>query len=146
MSLTPSLTTDSSVSMCLAPGEYEIHGYEGGNCYEGWGGGFVRVLDIRGSELVDHLTVEEFTCGATATWTISEDTKLSGYQGNVRFERNRATGESPEFCGTGCGGAVYIVFLALYFLIVTYQLDTGTVYLSTNAMQVRWWAAPVAPA
>ena len=45
-----------------------------------------------------------------------------------------------------CGGAVYIVFLALYFLIVTYQLDTGTVYLSTNAMQVRWWAAPVAPA
>ena len=110
MRLIPSLTVDSSVSMCLAPGEYEIAGYEGGACTrrDGWGGGFVRVLDLMGAKLIDDFTVDAIECAATAILTISVDSTLTGYKGDVQFERNRATGSSQQFCGAGCGGAVYV--------------------------------------
>ena len=86
-------------------------GSEGEYCFEGWGGGFIRVVDIAGAELLSYFTVAaEDGCTVKAQLIVPEDLSLTNYQGSVLFERNRATGTTAlgEFCGSGCGGALYV--------------------------------------
>jgi predicted outer membrane repeat protein len=121
MMLYPSVTQDTSVSFCLAPGQYEIRGSEGGVCNgaDGWGGGYLRVTNLEGSALLDYFTMGDSTCeetgrkcfgecAANTNLTVKEDVALTSNQGMVLFQRNRATGTAQGFCGTGCGGALYL--------------------------------------
>jgi hypothetical protein len=114
--LNPLVTQDTTIRFCLAPGQYEVLGSEGGICSEGWGGGYVRVTNMLGSELLSSFTVEErdqvnpvpTPCIATTTLTVEKDASLPNNQGAALFERNRATGQLSGFCGAGCGGALYL--------------------------------------
>jgi predicted outer membrane repeat protein len=56
--LFPPSSSDTEVSFCLAPGKYEMIGSEGKYCYEGWGGGYVRAVDLEGSEILPAFTVQ----------------------------------------------------------------------------------------
>ena len=99
MVLEPTAQADTSVSSCLSPGNYEIMGAEGGTCYQGWAGGYVRAVDRGGTELAA-LTVDAGAgCSATVNLTIAADGALTSSEGPVMFEQN---------VGTGSGGAVYI--------------------------------------
>ena len=95
--LTLSSTTDSSISMCLAPGEYEMGGSEGGYCYEGWGGGYMQVVDLMGSELTSRFTVDRTDCTATTTLAVPKDAALTNCPGLVRFQGNRAEDSGGAF-------------------------------------------------
>ena len=107
--LFPSGAEDTSASFCLTPGEYELMGSEGAYCFEGWGGGHVRVLDIEKTELLSYFTVPAGgECTVTTQLIVPEDDTLTKYRGDVLFEGNRATGTAPGFCGMGCGGALYV--------------------------------------
>ena len=105
--LLPSSQEDSSVSFCLAEGDYEIIGSEGSFCLFGWDGGYVRVVDLAGVELLSGFTITA-GCTKTTSMKIAHDASLTSYEGSVLFEGNHATGESQELCGTGCGGALYV--------------------------------------
>ena len=59
MILFPSGAEDASASFCLTPDEYELMGSEGGYCFEGWGEGYVRVVDIEGTVLLSDFTVPD---------------------------------------------------------------------------------------
>ena len=107
--LSPSGAEDTSASFCLTPGEYELVGSEGAYCFEGWGGGYVRVVDIAEAELLSYFTLPAGVgCTATAQLTVPEDNTLIKDRGLVLFERNRATGTTSGFCGAGCGGALCV--------------------------------------
>ena len=87
-------------------------GSEGEYCFEGLGGGFIRVVDIAGYELLSYFTVAPGDlCTKKAQLIVPEDTSLTNYQGSVLFERNHATGTTAlgGFCGSGCDGAALYV-------------------------------------
>ena len=91
--LAPSSTEDTAVSFCLAVGEYEIVGVDGAYCFEGWGDGFVQVVDIANNELVAEFTVPAFAgCTSTTVFNVTRDPALTQDGGSVRFEDNQATG------------------------------------------------------
>ena len=110
MFLFPSSAENTVAQFCLPAGEWLVVGSEGAWCFEGWGGGYIRAVDLYNSELLSRFTVTDGDlCTATASMTIDEDATLTDDQGAVRFERNRAKGTSEsEFCGLGCGGALYV--------------------------------------
>ena len=56
--LSPSGAEDSTATFCLAPGEYTIVGSEGAYCFEGFGGGFLQVVDLAGTELLSYFTLK----------------------------------------------------------------------------------------
>ena len=69
--LAPSSTEDTSATFCLAPGEYEIVGSEGAYCAEGWGGGYVRVVDTIGNAILAYFTmVPNDGCSAIAVFAV----------------------------------------------------------------------------
>ena len=108
MILEPTAQQDTSVSFCLYPGDYEIMGAEGYSCSDGWGGGYVRVVDRDGAELAI-LTLEVGDgCSTKVSFSIAVDELLTNATSTVPFENNIAKGTANGFCGTGCGGAVYI--------------------------------------
>ena len=122
--LFPLRAEDANISFCLAAGVYEIVASGGGTCDEGWGGGFLRVMDLADSELLAPFTLvgvrsrvydeagedaEKGLCVVVANMTIVEDSALSGYGGSILFDHNHATGTlDGTFCGTGCGGALFV--------------------------------------
>ena len=97
--LEPTAQADTSVSSCLPPGNYEIMGAEGGVCYYGWTGGYVRAVDRGGTELAALTVDANAGCSATVNLTIAADDALTSSDGPILFEHN---------VGTGSGGAVYI--------------------------------------
>ena len=108
MFLEPTAQADTSISFCLSPGQYEIMGAEGGACFAGWEGGYVRAVDRAGTELAT-LTLEAGDgCATKVNLSIAVDLTLTDSTESVLFERNIATGTGTGFCGTGCGGAVYV--------------------------------------
>ena len=128
--LAPSSTEDTSATFCLAPGEYEIVGSEGAYCAEGWSGGYVRVVDTIGNALLAYFTmVPNDGCSAMAVFAVEEDPSVTSVESLALFESNRATGTSKsEFCGLGCGGALYIRNYG-----TTAQLDRVAFSLNTAA-------------
>jgi predicted outer membrane repeat protein len=118
--LYPPGAEDANVSFCLSPGEYEVIASQGGYCVEGFGGGFLRIVDLADSELLAPLTLLGLTdtgtgsragspCVARANVTIVGDSATTAHhRGSLLFDRNKATGTSDGFCGTGCGGALFI--------------------------------------
>lgn len=108
MFLDPTPQTDTSVSFCLSPGEYELVGSEGASCYSGWEGGYIRVIDASGTELASLEFDANAGCTATVSFTIGVDKTLTKSAGPVLFVQNTAAGSDAGFCGRGCGGAVYV--------------------------------------
>ena len=109
MVFNPTERTNTAVSYCLSPGEYEIIGSEGGMCFESWGGGYIRIVDVFGDEIVPSFTVGiSDLCSAKTTIRVTGDAALTQYRGPIRFDHNYATGLFPGVCGRGCGGAIYI--------------------------------------
>ena len=107
--LFPSGAEDTSHNFCLSPGEYELIGSEGAFCFEGWGGGYLRIVDITGTELLSYFTLPaDAGCAVRTKLAVPEDDTLTKYQGSVLFEDNHAAGAIPGFCGAGCGGALYV--------------------------------------
>lgn len=75
-------------------------------------------MDLTDSELLAPFTlvglndpvdgVEKGLCADRANVTIVEDSATTAYRGLLHFEQNYATGSSDGFCGTGCGGALFV--------------------------------------
>ena len=106
MRFLPSVGGDTNVSRCLAVGEYEIVGSGGPSCVLGWGGGFIRVVDLTGSALLtEDLTMAaafsqaDALCTVTTNLSVPEDNTLTNHPGALLFDNNRAA-ES--------GGALYV--------------------------------------
>ena len=107
--LNPSGSEDTTVSFCLEPGDFEIAGSDGSVCWEGWGGGYVKGVDLVGNELFSFTAEFSTTCATAATFTVPEDAAQTRNGGLALFDRNHANGnDDGAFCGLGCGGAVFV--------------------------------------
>ena len=105
MLLFPSPGENTNASLCLTAGDYEVVGSEDECSGVGWGGGFVRVVDLTGAEVTSVTLTEADGCTATVTMTIPEGATTTS---SVLFTENVAKGTSSEFCGAGCGGAFFV--------------------------------------
>ena len=146
--LSPSGSSDTEVSFCLAPGKYEMIGSEGKYCFEGWGGGYVRAVDLEGSELLAAFTVQPSDlCHAKATFNVEED---STYHGAVLFADNSASSGGAVYVGPYCtadlshvdtlrnsavddGGAFFVDYLGDLSL-ARLTMDDNTAFRNGGAM------------
>ena len=105
--LLPPGSEDTSMSLCLEAGVYEVVGAEGALCVEGWNGGSIRAANLAEAELFTFEVGVADGCMKTSYFTVAdEDTAIS--KQSVVFEGNRATGTLQGVCGAGCGGALFL--------------------------------------